>query len=637
VSERPLPSRSGATVLVDGDPLSAPPEPLGSVRADDRAAPRRHAGAVTRAVFLALTLFLAQPLRAPVPVDKLDADWITGLHLAQLHNLRFGADVVFTQGPWGWLTNPMLTDSRVLSVAGSGAFAVVAIVLLWCFVESRLRASVGDLAGALLSCLLVSILFQVSTASWTLLLALVGYALGRLAGSPRTSLWFIGGCAVAASGLLQVKFSEGLLAMALTGVLVVRRLTWSAGAVAVAAVLSGTGAAWMAAGQQLNDLVPWLRYSAEVTGGYQGAMYYQVPGAVMGWVLAATLAMVLVLSELTVKSKGIRSRVPLWLGMAGVVFFGFKQGFVRHDFFHEFALYSMLVPVFLMRAGRTRSGALAAAGLVLAVFGILHSVVIGATPTSWQTSARTVASGDHRQHRVEQAKSSLRETYDVAPAILQRLQNRPVVIDPIRIGVAWAHDLDWRPVPVLQAYSGYTPSLDRLDARSLLEDPRTAVLREEQSVDDRLSLWDGPLYNLTLLCHFRETVHDARWTLFERSADRCSAPRDVSVVQVHEGRAVALPPVAGDQLLTMRFEPHTPPLGRRLTTLLWRDPSPLSVSIGGRQHRLPRALAGGPLVVRMPDWARWPTSDLTRPSGNSIVFSESGRLAFQLTDVAAPR
>jgi hypothetical protein len=188
-------------------------------------------------------------------------------------------------------------------------------------------------------------------------------------------------------------------------------------------------------------------------------------------------------------------------------------------------------------------------------------------------------------------------------------------------------------VPVLQPYSAYTPVLDETNAKSLLAGPRMAVLRESRSLDDRFQLWDTPAYNLALLCRFAEVSRDDRWVLLERGPSRCGSPRELRSRHLSAEEEVELPASRPHEMVTMSFDPDRRSIANVVWSVLYKDPHPLKVRLGDGRYRLPRPLAGGPLVVSLPDSVTWSDGSDLRGGGRAVSFSEPGVVKLQVRDV----
>ena len=119
-----------------------------------------------------------------------------------------------------------------------------------------------------------------------------------------------------------------------------------------------------------------------------------------------------------------------------------------------------------------------------------------------------------------------------APEALAQLQGHSVAVEPWEIGVAWAYELDWQPLPVFQNYTAYTPSLDRLNSAAV-EDPDgpERILRDDTQVvvpefpgpdlDGRYPGWDPPEQARAVLCNFAPLYADELWQVLGRVPDRC--------------------------------------------------------------------------------------------------------------------
>ena len=101
-----------------------------------------------------------------------------------------------------------------------------------------------------------------------------------------------------------------------------------------------------------------------------------------------------------------------------------------------------------------------------------------------------------------------------------------------------------------------------------------------------------------------------------------------------------MPHYVAGTLMVVSFHPSPKPLGRKIAELALKDPRPLTVWVDGREFRLPRALAGGPLVISAPASLAWTGDRSARPPApTDVSFSEDGSVVFgQIAlDDALPR
>ena len=587
-----------------------------------------------QALCVSLTLLIALPTSFVVPGVGTDPGWMLGLVMARQRHLRFGHDVVFTYGPWGFLDHISLID--LSSALLATAFAVLALIVFWRTVWSAVSPAYGAAVGSGVAVLVSTLAFPVGGPSWLLLMTIV---LGVLASvrTGTTSLLRVAAASGGATLLLQIKFSEGLLALVLAGALSVSLRHPVRIACFVVAVPSSFVLWWVLAGQEMGDVLRWLSLSAQIVSGYSGAMYYAEPRAAFGVLVAVLL--VLLLGSLVLHE--LRTGPDRWgytLLAAGVVLFGLKEGFVRHDLNHQSVFFTLLAVVGVSHLRRSAGGVGRLLLVALACAAAVASLAIARsdapTATTWGQFAAVVGGGDPGRDLLDTVKVGVRQREAVPVDVLAAVGRRPVHIEPVEMSAAWAYGLNWHPVPVLQSFSAYTPTLDRLEAQALTSAPHMAVLRQAAAVDDRLQAWDPPRYNRALVCSFRPAASGAGWTALLRGPNRCGAAREVRSLSVAAGEAIPVPQVAAHQMLTMSFRP-APSLRRQVLSLVARDPQPLRASFAGHEVRLPRKLAGGPLLARVPSDVGW----IGLPAGDqrdvTVSFSESGQLTFRVNDLAA--
>ena len=554
-----------------------------------------------------------------------------GINWAHDLGLRFGRDLVFTYGPWGWLTAPIALDATTVLV--SGVFATVAVVTLWCSVAGRPGGG-RTWTWVVLATVVAPAVFALTGASWTLVVGVFTLVLGKLFSVAAPSTRLVALVAASAALLLMVKFPDGVLLCGLTGLLVLWAFSWRALLVATSSFVVTFVALWEMSGGRLVDIPAWLHESLGLTAGYPDAMYL---GSLRSPVLVAAGTLVVVgVWSIQIQARG-RSRAGLLavLAVLALLAYALKEGFTRQDTDHILVFFAALLVVGLLpspdRAQRLARGLVLAAALGgLLIYSNLPGPHL--PQQGWADTVHFLSGPDARDRVLADARSRMRDQYAVPDDLVTLVGHRPVAIDPFEAGVAWAYGLDWRPVPVLQPYSAYTPALDRRNARALLTSPRRAVLREEAVVDDRYQLWDTPVYNLTMVCNFRQAGRDSRWTLLVRQADRCAGPHQGRARRVSAGDAVRVPQGAPGDIVTMSFTPDRRSAGRTLAAALLKDPHPLRVRLDATSTRLPRRLAAGPLIVRLPAAVTWPSS-AGRPSGGTVAFNTSGSVVFSFLKV----
>ena len=90
-----------------------------------------------------------------VPRTGFDTSWQLALNLAADHGLDYGRDIVFTYGPLGFLSQPLMVS--VLTGAAGFAYALVAQTVLAAVVLAASSRVYGWLGGTLLTFLALSL------------------------------------------------------------------------------------------------------------------------------------------------------------------------------------------------------------------------------------------------------------------------------------------------------------------------------------------------------------------------------------------------------------------------------------------------------------------------------------------------
>lgn len=513
----------------------------------------------------ALIGLLTWPISSIAPGVGPDPSWVTGLYLAFEHGFHFGTEVVFTYGPLGFLEVPGLQDSGMWMLAFAyQAFIhmAVAISLLW----AARRALPLALAVAL--CYLMLVIGSIGGAIGLVAFIWCIVVLSDRAPSFAQPLVVFGGGSIAAIELLG-KANTGIAVFAFCAIAVLgtgerrRDLAWFA-----AIVLGGFIALWFGSGQALSNLPDFVSNSYQVVSGYSIAMSNDVGEVAWqrGYALAA-IALLLVAAAIATRRDPLPRRVASLALVALFSYFNFKQGFVRQGPGGGFNFFILMLGGAIAIAWRLprKLGSLPSRLPAVLLIAPMIALAIATLPTPFLTSLKP---GDHvtslreqlhafvsssERNRIrDEARAAMLATYKLGPHILRLIGDRPVHIDPWEIGVVWAYGLNWRPLPVFQDYTAYTPALDRLNADAL-ESPSgpSRILRQnaklfvpnipDSSIDGRYSAWDPPAASLAMLCNYSAVFTTERWQVLDRVPNRCASPRRIETVKTETDREIAVP------------------------------------------------------------------------------------------------
>ncbi|MGC4748940.1 hypothetical protein ACLQ28_25260 [Micromonospora sp. DT201] len=592
-----------------------------------------------------LTILVAGVPSALMPSPGFDPSWKAGIGFAVSDNLRFGKDIVFNYGPWGFLDWPQHV-SRPQAALGFLFTTTAVVVLFWAiYLCVRLRWSAGA-AGA--------IAFAVTVASGPagpggrFVYAGLLFALLTLhhRSTRRTHDWrgTLPTAILTAVGtlLLQVKFSEGVVLLALAGLVAVSvrslgDLIRGVGVAAAAFVVTFL-TLWLVAGQRVADILPWVRGSQEISSGYQEALSIEQGEYIVGYLAAGLLAIIVGILAL---SNAVRHKTVVTAGVvvvsAVVLAFGFKHGFTRHDPAHEVSFFMaagfLLIgfAAWVRRPGIVLAAALAA--FIMAPSGLGNYDPFQARD-QWRTGTELLVNNNYRLTSIEASRMRARDKYQLPENVVSELRGRPVHVDPMELTLPWAYSLDWRPVPVFQSFSAYTPYLDELNAKALVEAPANQVVLHEATVgiDRRNIRWDTPQYLLALACNYRVGARAERWSVLHHSQNRCSPPQTTLTQPVTAGVPVAVPEAGPKEMIVARYRPEPSSMLASLVHLGLKDWSPIQVGTDDGTFRLAEALTDGPLMVSLPAELAW-QAPFDAFQYRQLTFNRAGTVEFQVIRV----
>jgi hypothetical protein len=501
---------------------------------------------VLASVLSVLAALYIAPLHPRMPAAGLDPSWQLVIEHAFRNSLQFGKDIVFTFGPLGFLyTGLFAPDTYIWLVLAWTLFSVLLTttllalrpdatappVLAVLFVIAAAALFPND--GFLLLSPLLLIVLQTTRPerrglAVALAVVLAAFALSKFTAFLIASL--VIAIAAAIDALKHRRMPLPLIAFAASFALLYR---WS--------------------GQEFSSLIPYISGALEISSGYSRAM--QVKGPWREIAAFTGLSAVLAVSLMAMEVRHARRRRE-YVVSAGIVaalllslFMIFKAAFVRHDG-HALIGWSGLVLSTAFLSGRARiiSGNLGAA--VLLAIGLASFA--GATlshryqnegETTWPLGVFTTAG---LADRVDTALATaldwparLRALEGERQAALARIRAEHP-IGPIEGSVdlftsdqaiLLAHGLEYRPRPVFQSYSAYTPSLIERNRDAFRGDGRPkTVLFMPSVIDNRFpSLDSGALWPVLIQHYDAVDLRDGFAVLRERPQ-----PRPVSLPLVSE-------------------------------------------------------------------------------------------------------
>jgi hypothetical protein len=550
------------------------------------------------------------------PGSGLDPSWNAGLAMAIKDGLHFGTQVVFTYGPLGFLDSPFIWygDLAILAFLYSAAlYTGFCVALVW-----ALRRSLPIVPSVLLAFLIVALLPLLEESILVAVLVCLG-ALERERSQRTINLFVIGGASFAAiEALLKLSSGPIIVLVLLVAVIGVGARWWQ-----VLGFLGLMGAEilclWLLTGQSLSTIPDFLQNTWQIVSGYSAAMVRETE--VPQWkVIAATLGAAIVMVGLVVASA--RARFPdnraRWAAtvlMAIAAFAVFKEGVVRTDAGHLSLYFSTACVLWIaIPWGKARWRWLLAGAVVIAAMGA--PVRPPTLPTNINAIAniryatdqfRNVVSESRRANLINDGRFRMELGYRLDPQMLADLRGHTVATEPWEIGVAWAYQLDWNPLPVFQNYQPYTSKLDEANAAKVESpDGPDRILRENGmvvapgstgDVDNRYPGWDPPAQARAILCNFVPLHTSIRWQVLGRTPNRCSPPQLIRTVDAGSGATVRVPEPARNEVVFVRIHGAGVSGLERLWTLLLHARTRRVIVNGAQSYRLVPGTASDGLLL----------------------------------------
>lgn len=549
-----------------------------------------------------------------MPGASLDFSWIAGLYMAVNEGRHFGTEIVYTYGPLGFLTWPSLWvgSLAVLSFAYwvvlYGSFVAV---LTW-----SLSRTAGLVAAALIV-LTTSLTFGFLN-QLPLMLAVGVCFIALREDRPAqgmTVLAYGGGLLCAVESLMKLATGPPVVLIILLAMIGARadRRRW-AGFLATA--MAGFFVLWFAAGQGLGNLWDYADNGVQIIKGYGEAMGYDKAET---WEAVAIVAFSIALMAgiHRARFRDTRARCFATAITAVVVYTGFKYGttqFAKSG--PPVGAMSSLLAVFLMAPWPRRLAPVFVSATLIFIAVILYAAatpvsvdVVGRFETFKQSAELAIRPG-LRQQKVAEARESLRKTLSVPPPVLEALVGKTVAIEPWEITIAWAYELNWKPMPVFQNYQAYTQQLDRLNAATAEEavnGPQT-LLRQmpagtvvtggRPNFLERQPAWDPPEQSFADFCNFVPTLTEGAWQVLSRIPDRCGEPKLATSLTVDPGQTFQIPQASNDEIVIMRLRGLKLEGLEKLAALFWRPSERHAVVNGGRySYRLAPDTTEDPMIV----------------------------------------
>jgi hypothetical protein len=581
------------------------------------------------------------PVVTLAPATGLDPSWQAALHMAAHERIGFGDELVFTYGPLGFLNFPLLYYSITGALAGLYVVALwlaVSLSLVWAarramslpiaFGFALLAAGALPLAG---DAVVVPVFI------WCVAILLDENE--RFAS--KATVLPVGAGVVAGTELLA-KLNVGLTVLALFVITLAALPTYKRALLIFTPSFVVTAlVAWLVLGGSFSQIWPYVLNVGSIFSGYSSAMQSNDPDA-QWWLPFGVSALIgLGLGGVYSSSSEVdrRRRIAAALLWAILSFMAFKSGFVRAGVDRKALFFGVLLGAmfaFPWRPGRYPVAVVSLGVAVALFFGATNERFADVVQPFTRADRafdqlKTMVDSNRRKDLIDDTRSYMRKAYRLDAESRRLAGDAPVHIYPHEDTVAWAYELNWKPLPVFQSYSAYTTRLDELNADALAspDGPEVILRRPEPAVDSRNATFDSPAAVVSMICNYDELRATGSWEVLRRVDDRCGVQRPLVTVKGRLGDKIPIPTGNSHEMVLARVQGVQVSGRERLRAFLYRARERF-VAINGITWRFVPGTAADGLLLRMPRKADWSSpygfAGLTNISaGNANVLAFYGR------------
>lgn len=526
-------------------------------------------------IYLALLLV---PLSSNPIAAGVDPGWQYGLNSFWDRGVTFGRDVVFTYGPLGFIAVPERVGTNL--IVGNAVRLLVWGLLLW-QLQGLWRSGNHWQATTLTAGIILT--NGLYTFAWEYFVVLVIVVLlVRLFEKPscRVSFAVLG---LLCGLLFLIKFSGFFLAAPAIILFAFHRLAKApqkhlTGFVLPSLCILAGPVFYLLYNPSFVDLVRYIRGALSVSAGYSAAMGISMPDGGLRYLLALGLIFVEVLAYLIYRRMIPIATAGIALFMTWIVF---KHGMVRCDAAHTgiFFLFSTLIFAFVVSLARLNPKI----ALILLVPFVAYSVLAldaaSATFNIWRSSWWSPADRLAKLSLIWKWKGSARKlgatvgrSSDLSEEFAADVRGRRVLVLPNDLAYAHSFQFDLIPFFAMQAYSAYTPFLDRTSAAQIASNAPSIdrVLFDWKSIDGRHPILDLPATWITLFERFMVRRSTSKSLLLTHRKQRLELTHStLSASEWAPGAWIKIP--RRDDLMTATVD-LSPELSGVLMTSLYKLP-----------------------------------------------------------------
>lgn len=513
---------------------------------------------------IALFAIISIPYYGSSFSSGLDPSWNLALNYIAFSEYKFGTDVIFTHGPLGFICSALAINSNLLVAQILWLiFYGVQIGLITRLIRKNNTSK--KILFAFLSMYMVGLPRAGDYLCCILMLCLVlawdGDKVAGIASGIITSFVFF------------VKFSSAIFAITTIIAFIAmsyfqeNRKAYLKGFIIIP---FGIVFGYLFYHPSISGLISYLIGSIEMTSGYTVAMSYTRNDMYVYWVILIVVLYLLIAGLLFKGNKNL-GLVMVWF--APGLFLLYKHGFVRADghtsqaFCGIFWMLSVLVLCLKdgedVGGGGNQKAVLACSSVMIAVAYLCSA---SSPDTVYYKLKGYIADIPINSMLVSDSRKTLPH---LGPKMREIIDDDTVTVYPWEVSYVAADRLNYAPMPVLQAYSAYTPYLDEVNAMFFqgMDAPRYIIMNCD-TIDKRLPFVEAPETWNQIMFNYSAVFYDEAngLVLLEKTKAYVGQKQTYTMAAYDSNATITFD---GADYMTIRFKHN---LRGRLAKLFWKIP-----------------------------------------------------------------
>ncbi|ANN63728.1 hypothetical protein SZ47_04735 [Brachyspira hyodysenteriae] len=445
-------------------------------------------------IFILIFSFISFPTISNILVaNGLDPSWMYFINAADKLGFKFGKDIVFTYGFLGYLISPINLDNNlIISFIFKIIIYIIFILAIYKLIEKYDNLNIMFLIMPFLYYFSLGIFYSLFDYYISFLIAILliidsksnyKYIPYIIAGILMAIAFFI----KVSSGLLNVS----MLIIYLVYVIIYRDkksiINYS---VILLFSLILIPVIYLIYNRNILDFYNYFKSSIEISSGYIYSMsveskkWYNI---LIGYIFAIIYVYLIIYY--------FRKKDQKWLYMSlcGILFYlNFKHAFVRHDWIFAPPFLFISSILVLSTINEKTKLKLFIVIMIFAVSIINNVNIVNIFNFLFTGKYDSIAYSINKLNDNKQYESD--RLIKLPNEMLSEISTNTVTIYPIEVSYVCNNNLNFKPMPIFQSYSIYTPYLDKLNSDFFdNENSPEYIIFEWGTIDRRLTLTDTPL------------------------------------------------------------------------------------------------------------------------------------------------